>query len=316
VLSELKDFEIESKATNGISLNLDSLINKDYPEALQYRFQNEETDAENYFDNIDSLTAAIRVAIFKKGFDNKRPIVIRYKTKSFKPIVEAVAPPKIELNAIFEDCYRLKWDNTDPRLNYMVSGANFKQRLGNTDEFVIPERFRNKKMDVVLCAYTNGYDSLIKCNDLINYQPCKAPTTSTSAPTQSGPKVESVGDMKLHIEGGNITWEQKPNVYYKVIISETYNVTTPLSLSNYEGQTGKIILSPENPVVKNYIRKNVQYVFKIYAYDKNPSSQGSKIIGCVRLPALKIPSKGQGSGMGFYDEQCSGDYVRNKPCDY
>lgn len=200
--------------------------------------------------------------------------------------------------------------------NSLDSLRNFIENFGCDGEF----DFSSTSIVILWNCNGNVADDVPQ-NPPVGITPPPTPktrmTTPQSPPPPPPPTVE-LGDMGLQItDAGNITWEQKSGIVYVATISKNLrgNAVPPLSIV-FQDMTGRQTLTPNDPRIRNYFKKDFLYIFQLDAYDKNPSIEGSKRLACRQFNTLSIPSSGQGQGRGFYDAECKQDSKVNKPCPY
>jgi hypothetical protein len=320
-LSEITEpFQIEKKQSEGLRTNIDSLIKANYPESLVIQYANKKEDNIANFNQIDSLVKFIRQQLYSDGFDPGKIIVINYKTK------QTVAPTQVKVsstlqnieleNAAFMDCHTLTWPNNVPGINYKVTWPNFSQNLGNVGLFQIPHQYRNKKLNVTLCAYANGYDSVVKCAQM-PYKPCP-PATAGVPRTVNTPIAaeEPIGDMGLRIANGVIVWNQKPGYVYRFKFSrggkfDAEAALGPIQYTNYEGP---VFLARNDVKIRDYIKNDIPYIFTLTAYKINPGTNKENLVSCYMLPAVTFRTVGQNSGLGFVDAECERMRLKNVKC--
>ena len=321
-----KPFKIEELPSTGLKTNTDSLVKARYPGAVLIQYANNRQDSGKYIDQIDSLLAYMRNVLYRKDADLSRPIVIVYRTKAPDPPVVAESKPEavsapVELEkAAFTDCHTLTWPNNVPGINYKVTWPNFSQNLGNVGLFQIPQQFRNKKLNVTLCAYANGYDSVVKCAQM-PYKPC-APAAAGAPRTVNTPIAaeEPIGDMGLRIlkEGSNrgkIQWVQRKGYVYRISIkrSDESNSTFIDNLL-YSTAEGTMLLDRNDPKIKGYIKNDAAHTFVLRAYKLDVNSGKEVFQVCRMLPALSFRTVGLNSGVGFTDSYCDAQRVDNAFC--
>jgi hypothetical protein len=319
-----KPFTIETTASNGLKMNLDSLVKIQFPDALVIQYGTRPLSEGNFFTNMDTLQAFLNAELYKADFDASKQIVIVYKAKEPgpEPVAMKSEPKSYTVlldKASFTDCHTLTWPNGSEGVNYKISWSNYEQRLGSSTYFQIPEQYRSRKLNVTLCAYANGYDSVIQCAQRL-YKPC--PPAAVQAPRMNTPIAaeEPVGDMGLRIlkEGpnrGRIQWVQRKGYVYRISInrSDESNSTFIENLL-YSTIEGTIILDRNDPKIKNYIKNDAAHTFELRAYKLDLNSGKEVFQACRMLPALSYRTVGLNSGVGFTDSYCNAQRVDNKLC--
>jgi hypothetical protein len=321
VEEKTKPFDVETIASNGRKVNLDSFILKQFPDALVIQYGTRPLSVGNFFTNMDTLKSFLKSELYKADFDASKQIVIVYKAKepSSEPVAMKAEPKSYSVQldkASFSDCHTLTWPNGSEGVSYKISWSNYEQRLGNSTYFQIPEQYRSKKLNVTLCAYANGYDSVIQCAQRL-YKPC--PQTSAGATrTVNTPNAadEPIGDMALRILNGVVVWNQKPGYVYRFTFSrggkfDAEAALGPIQYTNYEGL---VFLARNDVKIKDYIKNDIPYIFTLTAYKINTGTNKEDLVSCYMLPALSVRSIGQNSGKGFSDSYCEVERVPNKKC--
>jgi len=320
VEEKTKPFDVETIASNGRKVNLDSFILKQFPDALVIQYGTRPLSEGNFFTNMDTLKAFLNAELYKADFDASKQIVIVYKAK--EPSSEPVAM-KSELKsytvqldkASFTDCHTLTWPNGSEGVNYKISWSNYEERLGSGTYFQIPEQYRSRKLNVTLCAYANGYDSVIQCAQRL-YKPC--PPAAVQAPRVNTPIAaeEPVGDMGLRILNGVIVWNQKPGYVYRFTFSRGGKFDAEAALGPIQNTTyeGPVFLVRNDIKIRDYIKNDIPYIFKLEAYKTNPATSREDLVSCYQLPAVSVRTIGQNSGRGFSDSYCERLRVSNIKC--